>query len=527
MFGPRRGSSVLGLVFFIVLWLGAVGFVLYGHNRKSGLSKDAEPKSLQGKIDALKYDPDKETENVELLLGRLEGLKKEVLYLGRLLGYGLQTATPEQGSQEFATALAAAIQKLNDYANQTDAALPKLTGKSVSYAQLFDDTERNTAPLGRNFELVMASLEDRLSGYEEQLVYYRSLRARVDDSTERAGRLEEVYRSGIAKTDEANETFSEAKGAMAGARFEIPGKVSSPSPTVPSPGERVTADTAKISREFRDSQKGAPGTFKDAQDRAILEMTTFLATMVTQKIREYQQAVAAEETTIDGLTKEFNAEQSRLSTKIDTAVKKRHRGREPGGAIRALPPIPVQSLSPPNEAPSMAEETADAQVVVVSPETDEIYLDIGDEDGAVEGLRLFVYRPGPQKVWMYRGAVTVKKVLPKMSVASITHQVSRFDPIAANDSAFNKLFDPAKPVRIVLLGQVDDDDLARYQHLVGRVGASLDRDVSVLTDYVVLFGKKEEEEWAKHPGSKDNVERAKELGILGLYEEEFRLYIEH
>lgn len=506
MFGPRRGSSVAGLVIFIILWLVALAFVFLGHDRLTGLSDDSKKRSLQAELEQKKFDPEKEQENISALFHERDTLRKEVTYLGRMLGYGLDQGQ-EMDDATFTAALQKATGKLNDFRAASTPGLPKFEEKNKrpSVPELYDEDMGRGINFFAKFDILLGLLVGRLVRYEDMVAYYKDLRAIAEEVTTRSARVAPAIEGGITRAHPDGDGEHEYPGKRKFIEF-------------------IDQEKAEIEKMFLidRSKVGNARSIEDAETRAVNQMTEYVISTVNNKIGEYEQMITQEEEKIDVAAQAFKTERNALGTSIKNVVKERHRGRDIEGAIRVLPPIAVSGRDPSEQAPSVDDDAPDGEIVVVSPDTNEAYINVGRDEGIVEGMSFLIYRRGPQRHWLYKGEVQVKQVLPRMSVVSLTDEVSRFDPISAGDGVFNKVYNAADPVRIVFLGELSEADGKRYRHLIERIGGVVDDEVTVLTDFVILLADHE-----RHAGSKDNIDRAKEIGVKGMTLEELRVYIDY
>ena len=288
MFGPRRGSSVVGLVVFIVFWLAALAVVILGHNRLTGLSQEAKAKSLEEEMKKKKFDPQKETENVEELFHRRDTLRKEVALLGRQLGFGLDKAQVLEEAQ-FTTALNNAVDKLKEFQGATvREGLPKFeTQKNpMSAGNLYDEEIKMGTNFFTKFDNLLVMLTERLVRYEDALSYYVALKEMAEDTASRYTKAESIVKSGLTRGDSAWQSAPEAA-------MDVPGKESY--------NTKINELKTALEKTFLvdKSMGGQARTIEDAEARAVAQMTDYVIGTVDRKIAEYEGLITAEETKID------------------------------------------------------------------------------------------------------------------------------------------------------------------------------------------------------------------------------------
>lgn len=159
-------------------------------------------------------------------------------------------------------------------------------------------------------------------------------------------------------------------------------------------------------------------------------------------------------------------------------------------------------------------EAVDGRVLEVAGRGGIAFLDIGGRDGLKPGTRFEVLRRSPSGQLEPRGFVTVEEVESDLSMASLEGEADVFDPMLPGDVVRAPHFDRNEDTRYFLLG---DFPLTMSREFIEQrlqdLGASVDDDLTVATDVLVLGNKDLSDEFAPELTETDEYAFASKVGM--------------
>ena len=463
MYGSKRGVGVIPLVIFVILWIGSavLAFVSLEDHKKEVAEVQRD------KLEALDQG-----DTVQMLKERRVELEEQITYLGRLMGYEFQSPSEAGDAGDFpqSTFINGAINAIKDFNQEDD--VEEMHGANPKEDKLYRQfgTQGYSVEHSLKLRRVLAARKLELQALDNQLQFWVA--------------YENLVR-GIEQ-DEKRHQGTFADGARGNLRYEEGGRTKSHSYDIPgkkSFRQKWTEDRDRFESAFKANSSG----------NAVLQDMARLESDVREKISEFSARVEKRMVDIAEMEKNHKAKKDSLKGQIQELVQARK-----GFTV-------VASEDQGGASSRVEEETPDGKIVVSNPVTGEVYINVGKDSGLQRGVVFHVYRRGRGHQWLYRGKIEVKKVLDKLSAASIVSQENDVDPVSAGDRVFNRFFDAEKSRHIAFIGDFDEAVVERMRRLLARVGGVLDRKVSVVTDFYVEAEDLDE-------GDK-NLQRAKALEI--------------
>lgn len=137
----------------------------------------------------------------------------------------------------------------------------------------------------------------------------------------------------------------------------------------------------------------------------------------------------------------------------------------------------------------------DARIIQVDLQNGILYLDVGMEDHVYRGLTFAVYdnsAPIPED-GKGKAEIEVFQVSPNVSAARIIRSTVK-NPIVEEDIIANLIWDPKTSNRFIVAGDfdlngdgaIDPDGLERIREMILRWGGTLDDEITVNTDFIVI-----------------------------------------
>jgi hypothetical protein len=148
--------------------------------------------------------------------------------------------------------------------------------------------------------------------------------------------------------------------------------------------------------------------------------------------------------------------------------------------------------TPDKEAPAFQ---PDGSVVLVNEAAGVIHINLGSDDHVYQGLTFSVYdrSAGIPRDGKPKAQVEVFTIDKKVSAARVLSS-DRKNPIVTGDLIANLIWDPAKQNQFIVVGDFDlngdgkpdFDGVTRIEALIQRWGGAVSKEVTPLTDYVIL-----------------------------------------
>ncbi len=136
------------------------------------------------------------------------------------------------------------------------------------------------------------------------------------------------------------------------------------------------------------------------------------------------------------------------------------------------------------------EEKYDGTISFSDARTKTVYIDLGQSQKIIKGLKFDVYRQANQAAKIWIGQIEIQKVMEKVSMATIVKIKDPLNPIVPGDSIMNPIFNYKEPVYITLAGNLKKSN-ATMKQLIEELGAIIEPQVSVRTNFVVYAPKSE------------------------------------
>jgi hypothetical protein len=158
----------------------------------------------------------------------------------------------------------------------------------------------------------------------------------------------------------------------------------------------------------------------------------------------------------------------------------------------ALAQVSEIQPAPDKEAPAFQ---PDGSVVLVNEAAGVIHVNLGSDDRVYQGLTFSVYdrSAGIPRDGKPKAQVEVFAIDPKCSAARVLSSDPK-NPITTGDLIANLIWDPARQNRFIVVGDFDldgdgkpdFDGVTRIEALIQRWGGATSKEVTPLTDYVIL-----------------------------------------
>lgn len=158
----------------------------------------------------------------------------------------------------------------------------------------------------------------------------------------------------------------------------------------------------------------------------------------------------------------------------------------------------------------------DGAIVFADHKTNTVYIDTGRKNGVQRGLKFDVYRYSKKGKKVFKGRLEIQKVMDKVSMALITRQKNRYDPIVTGDIISNPVFQEGKPIYFVFAGKFLRTSNENLKKLIENIGSKVEDKVTARTNFVIVGNKGED-----HP----NYVAAVSYGIPLMTEKEVLKYI--
>lgn len=231
------------------------------------------------------------------------------------------------------------------------------------------------------------------------------------------------------------------------------------------------------------------------------------------RIQEIQQKEESERATASQEIEKVQAEMKTEKTDFENKLNQKK------GKIRELQAakygrtVYAESIKQRDFLPQ--EEKEDGIIVFADPKTQTVYINLGEKH-AIRGLKFDVYRQAPQATRSFVGKIEIQKVMEKVSMAAVTKLQNPLDPIVNGDFIINPIFNAEESVYIAFAGKFSKISNEEAQRWAEQLGAKVEPNVSVKTNFVIVAPKSEEHE---------NYRLALNFGIPLMSEEVFLRYI--
>lgn len=136
-----------------------------------------------------------------------------------------------------------------------------------------------------------------------------------------------------------------------------------------------------------------------------------------------------------------------------------------------------------------SEEKENGNVVFSDPKTQTVYINIGEDRKAINGLKFDVYRRHQQGKRIFIGRIEVQKVMDKVSMAKVVELKDRFDPIVDGDFILNPVFRESQIVYFAFAGKMTKISNERTAKLIEQLGSKVEPEVTAKTHFVVVGEK--------------------------------------
>jgi len=158
----------------------------------------------------------------------------------------------------------------------------------------------------------------------------------------------------------------------------------------------------------------------------------------------------------------------------------------------ALTQVSEIKPAPDKEAPAFQ---PDGSVVLVNEAAGVIHINLGSDDRVYQGLTFSVYdrSAGIPRDGKPKAQVEVFTIDKKVAAARVLSSDPR-NPITTGDLIANLIWDPARQNQFIVVGdfdvdsdgELDFDGVTRIEALIQRWGGATSKEVTPLTDYVIL-----------------------------------------
>lgn len=162
------------------------------------------------------------------------------------------------------------------------------------------------------------------------------------------------------------------------------------------------------------------------------------------------------------------------------------------------------------------EETIDGKIVFADPRSQSVYINLGVGQKVLKGLKFDVYRQAPKAKRALVGRIEITKIMDKVSLATIIEIKNPLDPIVNGDMIMNPLFNYQNPIHISIAGEFRKMKNEEAKKLIEQIGAKVEPEVTVKTNFVVIAQKNEQH---------DNYKKACAFGVTLINEETILRYI--
>jgi len=266
----------------------------------------------------------------------------------------------------------------------------------------------------------------------------------------------------------------------------------------------------EVAHEDTRKQVAVNKTIKEEKEGEINKLRSDIREVETQKSNIEQQAKATqarqqaqieqERTEKQELEKKLNIEIAALRSEIS---EKRRRIQE----LIKKKPKTIMWVDP------------DGEVVLSDNKLGHCWVNLGRRDGLRVGgiFEVFRYIKGGRR--KAKGRIEIKKVQDNLSQAAIIESLDpKDDPIVKGDHIISPFFDKLETKEFVFAGELTNPIYSKREviKMIEEMGASVSRELSVTTDFLVAGkGAEETEEYA----------RAIDLGITVLLESELFNYL--
>ncbi|HMS15668.1 MAG TPA: hypothetical protein PKA37_02435 [Planctomycetota bacterium] len=257
----------------------------------------------------------------------------------------------------------------------------------------------------------------------------------------------------------------------------------------------------KADRDTKDTIAKAKQTEIDALQAQLRQAETTHSserTRIQETADNDKRTLSAQ---IDTLTKETQSSSARVRDLTDRGIKDRdefnndvqnltREKTELDGQVRT-----VQA----EKRVARATQVPDGKLIAVDGNRSKAFLDIGSKDLLRRDMRFQVLGVGKGNERVHKGYITVTDIMGDMAEAFMDEVVPG-QRMEAGDLVYSPIFDrptddPTRKVRFVFLGELP----GRYprevaERIIARKGATVDTEVSVRTDFLVLGERESEDE---------------------------------
>jgi len=266
--------------------------------------------------------------------------------------------------------------------------------------------------------------------------------------------------------------------------------------------------SAKVELTVKKLMDGLPSQFAFAA-KAIEENNSKFETEYTtfqQKLTElrntnssmqgkYDQDIAARQASIDTLTSEKNELQDQVNnqtatndtlqsgmSKVKAEAEKKARGQD--RAIRALQDRLANERN--KKALALAEDPKDGEVLVADVRTGLVQINLGRRNKVSNGTKFFVWRAGKGDMRQNVAVVQVIRVQSTGARARIIKLLNPRVPVTAGMNISNPVYDPYKPLKIYIYGELRRYPTEVAKRRLAASGAVISPRLDDTVDVIVL-----------------------------------------
>lgn len=164
----------------------------------------------------------------------------------------------------------------------------------------------------------------------------------------------------------------------------------------------------------------------------------------------------------------------------------------------------------------------DGEVLAVTDTQDIVVLNRGKDKHMMAGLTFDVYDYVKGALQRKKGTVVVIEVLANTCRARVVEHLNAMVPIVSGDLFESIAYNPNEEMHFFLLGRFEKYGKSDAARRLGELGAVVDKDVGVETDFLVIGAPENEEENLR---DSEVYKRAMELGVKVLTEAQLSQFL--
>ncbi len=283
--------------------------------------------------------------------------------------------------------------------------------------------------------------------------------------------------------------------------------------------ERMLADITRLVEEI-DRLKQAADAAQVAFQNTINEKDS----TISQKTKEYSDLQASAANREQELTAEVNTLKDNIRASEDALRQEQEARREEVAGLRSNLQSREQEVVKLKFRQSVRENPIgpDGEILAVTSGQDVVVLNRGKDKHMMPGLSFEVYDYGKGSVQRPKGSIVVIEVGDNTSKARVMGLVNPMLPIVQGDLFESATYNPEEQMHFFLLGRFQKYGKSDAAKRLAELGAIVDKEVSVDTDYLVMGLPETEEENLR---DSDAYKRAVELGIRILTEAQLSQFL--